>query len=284
QSLARQTGRRGLDLADGRRLDDLATPAGLASGGYGLIGRSRDTLERHQISADGRWGALHLQVGGAVQHQRQWRRQADTEAGTLLANRELEQRHRTHSLFGMARFTPLEGLELIASARWTEAQVQLAVTDLRPGCAPCLTPADAPQQRRQFFTPDFALGWRPAGVPGLLLFARSARTARLPGWNLLARDTAALTALPAETGWHHEAGAKADLADGRLRLNAALFTARTRSAVPVLLDIDPLATIAAQDMQARGLNASIVTRPVEQLELAGTLALQRVRWRGAVPA
>ncbi|MCU0891816.1 MAG: TonB-dependent receptor [Sandarakinorhabdus sp.] len=284
QSLARQTGQRGLDLADGRRLDALAVPAGLDSGGYGLIARSRDSVERHQLSADMTLGPLALRAGAAVQRETRWRRQADTEAGTVLADRALEQRHEERSLFASARLKPVAGLELMAGVKMAGNDLSISVDDRRGGCAPCLQPAGSARQSRQLATPEFAIGWRPGGAGALLLFARSARTARLPGWNLLARETADLTALPAETGWHHEAGAKADLAGGRLRINAAAFTASTRSAVPAMLDVDPLAAIVPADMTARGLDLAVVARPVAALELAGTLAVQRVRWQGVVPA
>jgi iron complex outermembrane receptor protein len=284
QSLARQTGRRGLDLADGRRLEALSEPAGLASGGYGQIARSRDTVERHQLAADADLGPLALRAGAAVLWQTRWRRQADTQAGAVLADRQLEERHGEHRLFASARLQPLAGLELMAGVTWADHELALSVADLRPGCAPCLQPAGPDRVARQLVTPEFAIGWRPGGSGALLLFARSARTARLPGWNLLARETAALAALPAETGWHHEAGAKADLAGGRLRINAAAFTASTRAAVPALLDVDPRAAAVPADMTARGLDLAVTARPLAQLELAGSLALQRVRWQGPVPA
>jgi iron complex outermembrane receptor protein len=279
-SWARQTGRLGLDLADGRSLGALAVPAGLVSGGYGLIARTRDTVERHQLVADGRLGPLALRLGAAATTDVQQRRQADTEAGAVLADRTLIQRQQERSLFGEARLSPGAGLELMAGVRLVDARLWLAATDLRAGCAPCLTGADT--LRRRLVTPEFALGWRPGGAGGpALLFVRSARTARLSGWNLLARDTALLAALPAETGWHHEAGAKADLAGGRLRLNAAGFLAETRAALSPLLGVDPLADVRPQDMSARGITLSAWARPAAALELAGTLTVQRVRWQDA---
>ena len=281
-SLARQTGRLGLDLADGRRLDALAVPAGLASGGYGLIARTRDTVERHQFSLDGRWGVLALHLGAAVTSDVQQRRQAETQAGVVLADRTLVQRQQERSLFGQARITPLAGLTLTAGLRVADVRLTLNATDARSGCAPCLNGIDS--QRRTLVTPEFAIGWRPGADSPVLLFARSARTARLPGWNLLAIDAALLQALPAETGWHHEAGAKADLAGGRLRLNASGFAATTRAAVSPLLGIDPLADVRPQDMTARGLTLAAEARPLAALELAGTLTLQRVRWQGAALA
>lgn len=284
-SLARSTGAMGLDLADGRRLADLATPAGLSSGGVGLIARTRETLERHQIAADGAWGSLSLRVGAALNRADTSRRQADTEAGSVRADRLIAQRLEERSLFGDVALTPLAGLELRAGARLADTRVDLQVDDLRPGCAPCLVPQGPDRQRRTLFTPEFSLGWRPGGDDGaLLLFARSTRSARLPGWNLLARDTAALAALPAETGWHHEAGVKADVAGGRLRLNAAAFTARTRAAISPLLGIDPLAAIVAADMTASGIDLAVQAQPLPQLELAGTATVQQVRWTGVVPA
>lgn len=281
-SLARQTGHLGLDLTDGRRLGALAVPAGLASGGVGLIARTRTDMERHQLMLDGDWGPLALQLGAAVNAQTETRRQADTEAGAVRADRLIRQHSREQSLIGTAKLSPVAGLELSAGLRLAQAQLWLTVEDLRAGCAPCLAPGGPATQRQQLFTPEFSLGWRP--VDGILLFARSVRSARLPGWNLLAQERAALTVLPAETGWHHEAGVKADLAGGRARVNAAAFSARTRGAVSPLLGVDPLAAIVAADMTASGVDLAAQAHPVRQLDLSGTLTVQRVRWQGLAPA
>ncbi len=127
----------------------------------------------------------------------------------------------------------------------------LAVSDRRPACAPnaiaCLVPAGPARQQRTLVTPELALSWAPS--PQWRLFARSARSARLPGWNLLARTSAELVLLPAETGWHHQVGMKAELWDGRVRLDASGFAARTRALVSPLFGIDPLAMAVAATLR-----------------------------------
>jgi hypothetical protein len=119
----------------------------------------------------------------------------------------------------------------------------------------------------------------------LRLFARSAR---LPGWNLLARSTAELALMPDETCWHHQAGVKADLWDGRARMDASGFVARTRGLVSPLLGIGPLAMAVAatqrRDMRNHGVDVVLSARPLVQLELSATLGWQQARWTGAVPA
>jgi len=106
----------------------------------------------------------------------------------------------------------------------------------------------------------------------LRLFARSAR---LPGWNLLARSTAELALMPDETCWHHQAGVKADLWDGRARMDASGFVARTRGLVSPLLGIGPLAMAVAatqrRDMRNHGVDVVLSARPLVQLELSATL-------------
>jgi outer membrane receptor protein involved in Fe transport len=75
------------------------------------------------------------------------------------------------------------GLALEAGVRVDRQTLTLAVSDRRTGCAPnaipCLAPAGPARLERTLFTPELALSWAPS--PHLRLFARSARSARLPG-------------------------------------------------------------------------------------------------------
>lgn len=285
--LSRQTGRLGLDLADGRRLEGLVGlvgPAGLASGGYGLIARTTDSQHGADLLAAVDLGVLTLRGGAGFSEARRRRDQADTQAGAVLADRRLVQSMASRHGFAQARLEPGHGLALEAGVRAARQTLGLDVTDRRAGCAPCLAPPGPARQEQTLLTPEFALSWRAS--PQWLLFARSSRSARLPGWNLLARTSAELQLLPAETGWHHQAGVKADLWSGRLRLDASGFAARTRALVSPLLGIDPLALAAIPrlDMQNHGLDVTVQARPLEQLELAAALGWQQARWTGAVLA
>ena len=282
--LSRQTGQLGLDLADGRRLAALAVPAGLASGGYGLIARTADSQHGADLLAAVDLGVLTLRGGAGFSEARRRRDQADTQAGTVLADRRLVQSMASRHAFAQARLEPGHGLALEAGVRAARQTLGLDVTDRRAGCAPCLAPAGPARQEHTLVTPEFALSWRASSQ--WLLFVRSARSARLPGWNLLARTSAELQLLPAETGWHHQAGVKADLWGGRLRLDASGFAARTRALVSPLLGIDPLALAAIPrlDMQNHGLDVTAQARPLEQLELVAALGWQQARWTGPTAA
>ncbi|WP_017666661.1 TonB-dependent receptor [Sandarakinorhabdus sp. AAP62] len=287
-SWVRQTGDLGLDLADGRHLAALAVPAGLASGGYGLIARTVDETRAIELTGEADLGMLTLRGGVGISSGSNHRNQADTLAGSVLADRRIVQDRDSNHGFAQARLEPGHGLALEAGLRVDRQTLNLAASDRRAGCAPCLALAGPARQVETLVTPEFAASWRAS--PQWLIFARSARSARLPGWNLLARSTPELQLLPAETGWHHQAGVKADLWQGRLRLDASGFVARTRGLVSPLLGIDPLALAGVgaasqrQDMTNHGLDVVAHARPVDQLDLAATLGWQQARWTGAVPA
>ena len=286
--LARQRDRLGLDLADGRRLAALAQPAGLAAGGYGLIARTNDSSHSLVLTAEADLGALTLRGGGGIGDADTRRDAADTSAGTLLADRRVRQQRRSRHGFAQTRLEPGSGLALEAGLRVERQSLRLDVADRRADCTTCLINSGPATQAATLLTPEASLSWR--GSPQWQIFARSARSARLPGWNLLARSSAELTLLPEETGWHHQIGVKADLWQGRLRINVSGFAATTRALVSPLFGIDPLAiaasTAATQrlDMRNHGVDLVAEARPLPQLELAATLGWQQARWRGAVPA
>lgn len=287
--LARQSGHFGLDLGDGRALATLAQPAGLPTGGYGIIARTEEDSEGLGLEGKARLGALALTLAADWRASRSWRHQADTAAGVLIADRKIRQDHDRTSLFAQARWQAAPGLSLLAGVRVARERLALGVRDRRDGCAPCLVNAGPQDQRQTLVTPEIAIGWRPGGEDGaVLLFARSARSARLPGWNLLARTTAELQLLPAETGWQHEAGLKADLFGGQLRVNGTGFVARTAATLSPLLGIDPLAMAVAAgqrlDMRNHGIDLVVTARPLAALDLSGSLGWQQARWQGVVPA
>jgi iron complex outermembrane receptor protein len=279
-TLARQTGQLGLDLGQSSRL---AAPI---AAGYGLIARSVE--ENHGLDLIGQAdvGALTVRAGAGFIAAQTRRDAIDTLAGMVLADRRLRQDRDSVHGFGQLRLEAGHGLALEAGVRVDRQTLTLAATDRRSACAPCLAPAGPARQEQTLVTPEFALSWAPS--PRWRLFARSARSARLPGWNLLARNSAELALLPAETGWHHQAGVKVDLWDGRVRVDASGFTARTRGLVSPLLGIDPLAMAVAaterRDMRNHGIDLVVNARPLEQLELMATFGWQQARWTGTVPA
>lgn len=283
-TLARQTGQLGLDLGEDRRL---AAPVG---GGYGLIARAVEDRTGLDLIGQADLGVLILRAGAGLSAAETSRDAADTLAGLVLADRRISQNRDSVHGFGQMRLEPGHGLALEAGVRVDRQTLALAVSDRRPACAPnaiaCLVPAGPARQQRTLVTPELALSWAPS--PQWRLFARSARSARLPGWNLLARTSAELVLLPAETGWHHQVGVKAELWDGRVRLDASGFAARTRALVSPLFGIDPLAMAVAAtlrlDMTNHGADVTLEARPLDRLELAATLGWQQARWTGAVPA
>lgn len=281
--LTRQTDRLGLDLRDGRTAAGLTTPTGLATGGYGLIAGGTSSTGQFDLTAGVTLGALTLTGAAGLRSERLDRDQADTSAGLVLADRRISQdRDSRHIAAGARLLLADDRLSLDGGVRLTDERLSLSWQDARP-CAPCLLPADR-QQRQQLWTPEFAVAWQQGKAQ---IFARSARTARLPGWNLLARTPAELVALPPETGWQHNAGVNFDTGPA-LQISASGFIAHTTALASPLLDIDPIAMATAAggsfDMRNHGVDLVVKARPLAQLDLAGTLNLQRARWHGMVPA
>lgn len=284
----RQDDRLGLDLRDGRTAGAISQPAGLASGGYGLVARGTTDGRQVELTAGFDLGVVTLNLAGGLRSEDMHRDQADIDAGVVIADRRIGQRRDTSHLAVAARAALIDDrLSLDAGVRLSDERLALNVQDLRAGCAPCLQPAGANRQRQRLWTPELAIGWQQGAA---LFFARSARTARLPGWNLLARRTAELALLPAETGWHHEAGVNFESKD--LQLRASGFVARTAGLVSPLLGVDPIAMAVLagqhqglrQDMGNAGLDVAVQARPLAPLDLAANLTVQRARWRGVVPA
>lgn len=268
---ARQTGRLGLDLA-----------------GNGQVARLVTNGQQHRLTLTADFNVLRLGLEAGVTDSSETRLAADTSGvgsgSQLIADRRISQTQTGRYIMGRASWQASGRLELAGSLRLTDSDVTLALTDRRAACLPgtCLVLSAAPRQQAQLVTGDIGAG---LALGEALIFVRSARTARLVGWNLLARSNADLAALPRETGWHHEAGVKGDLWAGRLRLNAAAFVDRTRAPVSPLLGLDPLAAVNSGNalMRNHGLDLWASARPLPALELAGSLALQQARWQGAAP-
>jgi iron complex outermembrane receptor protein len=263
---ARATGRLGLDLA-----------------GNGQVARLVTDGQQHRLALTTDFNLLRLGLEAGVADSSETRTAADTRAGQVIADRHISQTQTERHVLARASVQASGRLEVSGSLRLTDSDVTLALTDRRPVCAPCLAVPAAPRQQAQLVTGDIGAG---LALGEALIFVRSARTARLVGWNLLARSNAELAALPRETGWHHEAGVKGDFWQGRLRLNAAAFVDRTRAPVSPLLGLDPLAVVNPGNAMMRnaGLDLWASARPLARLELAGSLAVQQARWQGAAPA
>ncbi|MBU6164657.1 MAG: TonB-dependent receptor [Alphaproteobacteria bacterium] len=268
---ARQSGRLGLDLA-----------------GSGQVARQTATSQQHRLELVADYNLLRLGLEAGITSDRDTRAAADTAdvggpAARIIADRRIGQQQISRQIAARASVQATGRLELAGRIALNDATAMLDVADRRPACAPCLVVPGTARQRAQLLTGEASAG---LALGEALLFVRSARTARLPGWNLLARSSAELAALPLERGWHHEAGVKGDFFHDHLRLNAALFVDRTRSPVSPLLGLDPGAAVnpGTAMMRNHGLDVWASIRPLFALELAASLALQQARWQGAAPA
>lgn len=258
-------------------------------GGRGQIVRPALRQHRHSLALDLPMGVvapwLSARLAGTFHDESERRDGADTrdQPAAVLANRRLAQHRRRAELAGELRIAPAAGIELAGGM--SLADERLTLDGQEQGCATgAATPACptiAARQHRRLVQGDVALRWQPTDT--LTAFVRSARTARAAGWNLLDVATQP-AALPVETGWHHEAGARAGLAGGRLFISAAGFVATTRAALSPLLGIDPAAPGGGRLFGNRGLDLSVAARPVTGLDVAASLAVQRARWRRIDPA
>jgi iron complex outermembrane recepter protein len=263
--VSRQTGQLGLDLA-----------------GTGQAARINLAGQQHRLDLALDFNVLRLGLEAGISTERETRLAADTSAGQVLADRRIGQKQVGRHVAARVQWQATGRLELAAGARLTDADVALDLADRRAVCAPCLAAPGSSRQQAQLLTADASAG---LAMGEALLFIRTARTERLVGWNLLARTSADLAALPQERGWHHEAGVKADLFGQHLRLNAAAFIDSTRAPVSPLLGFDPAAAVnpGTAVIRNQGLDIWASARPVPALELAGSLALQRARWQDGPP-
>jgi iron complex outermembrane receptor protein len=263
--LARQSGRLGLDIA-----------------GTAQVARLDIDGQQHRVALTADFNVLRLELDAGLANSRETRLAADSRPVQVLADRSISQRHHARHIGARASWQASGRLELAAGLTLTDADVQLDLADRRPGCAPCLAVPGPARSQAQLLTGEASAG---LALGEALIFVRSARTARLPGWNLLARSNAELAALPQERGWHHEAGVKGDFWSGRARVQAAAFIDRTRAPLSPLLGIDPGAAVNPGNalMRNAGLDVWANARPLAALELAGSIVLQQARWQGAPP-
>lgn len=117
------------------------------------------------------------------------------------------------------------------------------------------------------FTPKVGLDWRLSG--DALLYVSAAKGFKGGGWQgKPGTEAAALASYDPETAWTYEAGAKTEWAEGRLRLNLALFYTKFDDLQVEQLDDTGLTLIIdnAASAKIKGLELEAVLAPIPALQ------------------
>ncbi|HMO76468.1 MAG TPA: TonB-dependent receptor [Sphingopyxis sp.] len=190
------------------------------------------------------------------------------------------------AVFGQFNLDLTDTLRFTGGLRWTEESKELHSFNRSAGGAICNIPPPLQlggtcQARFKDNFSDYSylasIDWTPR--PGLLFYARTARSFKGGGQNLRGTGTAdSFAAFAPETVTDYEAGAKLDLLDRRLRINAALFQANYRDIQRTIVQastsgsIISLVTNAAR-ARIRGGELEVTAVPVDGLTLSGGLGV-----------
>ncbi len=186
------------------------------------------------------------------------------------------------ALFGETTVTLSEAVDLVLGARYDYEHKNLKVSgEFQPdGMEPMPSVADTARSAGfHALSPKLGLLYR-AGANSRL-YANYSRGFRAGGISQLSADVReALQTYKPEFGNNFEIGAKNTLAEGRLRLNAALFLATVNNAqVPTLILPDAITvTRNAGRLTSRGAEAELQLIPIPRLEAEYTIGYTHARY------
>lgn len=164
-------------------------------------------------------------------------------------SRTTDESTRTAGLFMQDRITLTKELKFVAGVRWSNYRQR----------SETLQSGAVDRQKQTSWTSQLGLLYEP--IENVAMFANRT-TSFLPVQGV----TSDGSPLEPETGTQYELGVKAMLADGRVRLEAALFQL-TRSNVAVSDRDDPSALIAIGAQRSKGFELSASVQPVTGLSL-----------------
>lgn len=195
------------------------------------------------------------------------------------------------AVFGQFNYNLTDALRFTGGLRWTEESKELRSFNRSFGGAVCNIPpalqlGGTCQARFKDGFSDYSylasVDW--TARPGLLLYARTARSFKGGGQNLRGTGTVdSFAAFAPETVTDYEVGAKADLLDRRLRINAAIFQANYRDIQRTIVQASPggaiisLVTNAAR-ARIRGGELEITAVPVDGLTLSGGVGVNDAKY------
>lgn len=193
------------------------------------------------------------------------------------------------ALYGQADYRVTDRLTVTVGGRYTDEEKTLSLRDLQPAGNASdhtnqnLDALGIPRKlTSSMFTPRLALSYQQSD--GLLFFVSATRGFKSGGWN--ASATAAQQILPFadEKIWSYEAGAKSDLLDGRVRLNATAFysdieDAQILSALVAANGSVSFVTRNFADMRVQGLELEANAIIVDGLQAYLALGIQDAEYK-----
>ncbi|MCP5466874.1 MAG: TonB-dependent receptor [Steroidobacteraceae bacterium] len=180
------------------------------------------------------------------------------------------------SIFAQADYAVTDRLKLTAGVRYVEDDKDFALDFQRRTAIPLgpLTDAVALSDKYDEVTPKFGIDYTvdTTSVDSLLLYASVARGFKSGGYNGINITNANIARAPygPESNWTYEAGAKMDLLDRRLRINAAAFQAKIEdlalnATVEVMPGVFDFPVQNAGEATVRGLEIETTFVPTDNL-------------------
>ncbi|CAN5675927.1 TonB-dependent receptor [soil metagenome] len=286
------------DVADGLQLKSLTayranrlTQVG-DTDGTALNGRRTDQFEdQHQFSQEvnltGKAGALTYILGAYYFNEHIL---VDSSVTTYATNvrANFNPTINTDAIAGFAQgsFAVTEQITLTAGIRYTSEKKkfdQIATNfSLITGLPNATYPRTySTQNTYKAWTPKFGIELRP--TDGLLIYASATKGFKSGGFNFSSANAA--QGFDPEMLWSYEAGAKLDLLDRLLRLNATVFRydysdLQVQSFLsPGVVDITN-----ASDAKVKGAEFEAQLRPASWLKLGGNLAYLNARYKNYTSA
>jgi len=202
------------------------------------------------------------------------------------------------SAFGQADFALTDDFKVTAGIRYTEDKKDFDMTiDVLPTSIVPAGPQAPVSLTNKYteWTPKFGIDYSVpttgGAIDSMLLYASMARGFKSGGYNGIAifNLNDARSAYGPEKNWTYEGGLKTDLADNRLRINAAYFYNRISDLTLNATVVDPVSAATsfpvqnAGDATIRGLEAEVVAVPAEGLNLYANMAFMSGKFRNVDP-
>lgn len=195
------------------------------------------------------------------------------------------------AVFGQFNYDLTDALRFTGGLRWTEESKELRSFNRSSGGAVCNIPPalQLGGTCQAVFKDGFSDYSYLASVdwtlrPGLLVYARTARSFKGGGQNLRGTGSAdSFAAFAPETVTDYEVGTKADLFDRRLRINAAIFQANYSDIQRTIVQASPggaivsLVTNAAR-ARIRGGELEVTAIPLDGLTLSGSVGVNDAKY------
>lgn len=271
----------GAELFYGYSHNDFALPQSGSFAGGTLNATIDIGVESHELRlASTGDGAFQWTIGGYLRNSE---RNDAFDFALFGINNTSQSRSRARALFGEATYTlPGVPIDLTAGLRYFEDRLRGFETN-----AGVIT--DQPGDRYRSWNPRFSVAWHPQ--PNMTVYASVAkgfRSGQLQPTVSVALGELYGVSLPAALGqdsiWSYEIGAKAELWDRRLTLEAAAFYSDWKN-VTVRI---PIATtgfnglINSPGTETKGVELSLVARPVPGLTLSAGGAYLDATYSGMV--